>query len=127
MYFNAQILISNLTSFDLTLTWPQSKGKLHCVIGSHGHHYRYRCAKYPRKQVPHGVLVTFIFSDPLFTVVDTLTVTFLSMTFVLVQYLSLTYTRTLGEFELLATRQTDPRAQNVKLLFVSFFLLLTRP
>ena len=53
------------------------------------------------------------------TVCDlTLTLTFLSMALILMQYPSWTFTSTSGEFKLFATRLTDLRAQNMKTLHV---------
>ena len=56
-----------------------------------------------------------------------LTLPFSGMTFILTQSHSQICTSTLCEFELFATRLTDPTAQNVKtvLLFFSFDLTLT--
>ena len=65
----------------------------------------------PRKHALHGILVSYFsvtFCD--------LALAFLSMTFTLIQYLSETYTSTLGKFRLIATRITDLIAHNVKTL-----------
>ena len=46
----------------------------------------------------------------------------LSMTLVLMQYFSLTYNSTLGEFELLAASLTDPRTRTAKTVFLPLLL-----
>ena len=56
----------------------------------------------------------FVQDDPV-TFCD-LTLTFLSMTFVLKQQPSFMHTNTLGEFELFIFHLTDPKAQNVETL-----------
>ena len=51
----------------------------------------------------------------------TLTLDFLSMTFVLTQYLFKSFASTLGEFELFAAHQTDSLAQNLKALHLDIW------
>ena len=65
------------------------------------------------------MLVTFIFSD----LSDlTWTLTFPSITLVLMRCLLQTYKSSLGEFELFAVCLTDHRAQTVKTVFFTFDL-----
>ena len=54
----------------------------------------------------------------------TLTLIFLGMTFVLMQYISWTYKSTLGELELYAASVVDARTQTVKKVLLTFHLTL---
>ena len=67
-----------------------------------------------QRSFSHSMFVTFIFSDL------ALALTFLIMTFILMQYLPYAYNSTLYEFEVFAVCLTDPRVQNVKMAFFIF-------
>ena len=54
------LFISFILNIKQTFTWNPSKVKFADVIGSNDHHWRYQRAKWPRKLVPYGMLVTFI-------------------------------------------------------------------
>ena len=90
----ARYWFGNLTSFDLTLSWPPSKVIFDDVMGLDDHHYRCLRAKLPRKHVSHCIFVTFFlmnFCDM------TLTLTFSNMAFVLTRYASQTFASTLSK------------------------------
>ena len=78
--FYVKILI---WKFDLIWPdWPPSKARLDDVIGLNDCHHRYLRAKWPRKQVSHGMFVTSILWWPFVTWPRL----FVNMPFVLTQY-----------------------------------------
>ena len=112
-----EILIWMFDVFDLTLTSIKSKlwwrRRVKCPSLSIS-----TCTKTQKMCVARHVY-DFYF---LVTSCD-LTLTFSCMTFVLTHYHSQTFSSALCEFELIASRLTDPTVQNVK----TVFLLLTLP
>ena len=82
--FMEKFWFENLNLFDLTLTWNPSKVKFDDIIGCNHNHCRYPRTEWPIKLVLHGMLELLFLA----TFCDlTLTLTFLSMTSVFMQYI----------------------------------------